>query len=197
MSARFGFVTLVVLVLATSSTAAADVEAGRRKSQPCAACHGADGNSTNPTVPSLAGQRAIYIHWQLVLFRDQRRKDPQMSPFAANLSDADMADLGEYYEAQTPTRPPGVAAEPEKIAEGERLAETHHCGSCHAPQAPGQRYAPRLLGLHYEYLRRQLRGFKAQTRAELDGTMTTAAQPLSEQDIDNLARYLATLSPAP
>ena len=177
--------------------AAADVEAGRRKAEPCAICHGRHGNSTSPTIPSLAGQRAIYLHWQLILYRDQRRKDPQMSPFAANLSDADMADLAEYYAAQTAVRAPAVPNDPKKIGAGERLAETHHCVSCHAPRAVGERYAPRLTGLHYEYLMKQLRGFRAQTRAELDGTMTTAAYPLSEQDIEALAHYLANLPPAP
>jgi len=36
-----------------------------------------------------------------------------------------------------------------------------------------------------------LRGFKAQTRFDMDGQMTSAAQPLSEADIDALAAYLA------
>jgi cytochrome c553 len=41
----------------------------------------------------------------------------------------------------------------------------------------------------------QLRKFKAQTRADLDGNMTSAAQPLSDRDIEILADYLAGLSP--
>ena len=69
------------------------------------ACHGRDGNSTLPAVPSLAGQPVFYTHWQLILFRDQRRKDPQMSPVAASLSDADMADLAAYYAAQPLAEP--------------------------------------------------------------------------------------------
>src|SRR2546427_3980137 len=44
-----------------------------RKAVACAACHGLDGNSTNPTVPSIAGQVGIYLHWQLLLYRDKRR----------------------------------------------------------------------------------------------------------------------------
>jgi cytochrome c553 len=39
----------------------------------------------------------------------------------------------------------------------------------------------------------QLRGFKAQTRFDMDGQMTSAAQPLSDADIDTLANYLAAL----
>ena len=55
---------------------------GRR---PCAACHGPDGNATMPGTPSLAGQPVFFTHWQLIKYRDGRRKDPQMSPLAEKL----------------------------------------------------------------------------------------------------------------
>jgi cytochrome c553 len=42
----------------------------------------------------------------------------------------------------------------------------------------------------------QLRGFKARTASDLDGTMTMAAQPLTAEDVENLAHYLASLDPA-
>ena len=171
---------------------AADVDAGRRQAETtCATCHGAAGHSSNPRVPSLAGQPAFYTHWQLVLFRHRRRADPEMAPFAANLSDEQMADLAAYYAAQRVMPPPPTAHAPEKIAAGRLASERHHCVSCHAPDFNGQQYAPRLNTLSYEYLLRQLRGFKAQTRGELDGSMTMAAQPLTDDDVENLAAYIA------
>ena len=183
---------LACSTLPTPAARAADLEAGRRQAAAaCASCHGLDGNSTDPRFPSLAGQQAVYIHWQLILFRDNRRRSPEMSPFAANLSDAEIANLAVYYAAQAPQPPPAAPHDPDKIAAGQRAFERHHCVSCHAAAFTGQQYAPRLAGLHYEYLLRQLQGFKNQTRAELDGTMTMAAQPLTEQDIESLAYYIA------
>ena len=75
----------LVLVLGVSATApaqAADLEAGRRKSEPCARCHGPDGNATITGTPSLAGQPAWFTHWTLIKFRDGRRprRDPTSSP---------------------------------------------------------------------------------------------------------------------
>ena len=84
------------------AAAQADVEAGRSKAEPCAACHGRDGNATIPGTPSLAGQPAWFTHWALIKFRDGRRKDAAMSPFAQNLADADIAGLSAYYAAQSP-----------------------------------------------------------------------------------------------
>ena len=42
---------------------------------------------------------------------------------------------------------------------------------------------------------RLLRGFKARTAADLDGTMTVAAQPLTPDDIVNLVHFMASLDP--
>jgi cytochrome c553 len=48
-------------------------------------------------------------------------------------------------------------------------------------------------GQQFEYLKTQMRGFKAQTRADLDGNMTSAAQALTDKDIDVLVDYISGL----
>src|SRR5439155_1613839 len=73
-----------------------------RKAQACVACHGPGGNSTDPAMPSLAGQPAQFISLQLFMFREGNRKDPQMSPMAASLSNADMNELAAYFSRQKP-----------------------------------------------------------------------------------------------
>jgi len=186
-----------VLILATAvSSEAADAQAGRRKAEACAACHGEDGNSTVPGMPSLAGQPAFYTHWQLIKFRDGRRRDPQMTPFAINLTDADMADLALYYQGQT-SRPRPAVPDLARAARGRQLAETHHCTSCHRPSLVGQQQVPRLAGQDYDYLLRLLRGFKARTASDLDGTMTIAAQPLGDEDIVDLVHFMVSIGRSP
>jgi cytochrome c553 len=188
-------VVAAVMVTVAAPAQAADLEAGRRKAEPCARCHGADGNATIPGTPSLAGQPAWFTHWALIKFRDGRRKDPLMSPFAANLSDEDMADLAVYY-ASVPPRPRPQAVDPAKAAAGRRLVASYYCTSCHQPDLSGQAQVPRLVGQDLQYLLRMLRAYRARTAADLEGLMTEAAQPLTEEDIENLAHYLAGLSPS-
>ena len=91
----FGFI-LVGLIF-SNIIHAGDPAAGGKKSATCVACHGADGNSTNPLWPNLAGQHAAYLEKQMKDFRDSRRQDPVMAPMAAALSDTDIADLAAYY----------------------------------------------------------------------------------------------------
>ena len=99
---RFALVLLYAVAL-TPAAALADAAAAKEKATTvCAACHGADGNSTNPLWPRLAGQNARYIYLQLKDFKEGRRKDPLMSPMAANLSREDMLDLADYFASQKP-----------------------------------------------------------------------------------------------
>jgi cytochrome c553 len=171
---------------------AADIEAGRRKAQPCAGCHGADGNAIKPGTPSLAGQPTMFTHWQLIKYRDGRRKDPEMSPAAEKLTDADLADLAAFYAAQTPRSRAGTV-DPRKVEDGRKAAVYYQCTSCHRTDLSGYEQVPRLAGQDLDYLRKLLRAFKEKRATDLDGMMTMSAQPISEDDIEILAHFLASL----
>lgn len=174
---------------------AADVDAGRRKAEACAACHGPDGNAVTPGTPSLAAMPAFYTHWQLIMFRDGRRSDPQMTPFVQHLTDADLGDLAAFYAAQAARgRPAEIDAA--KAAVGRMVAQTQHCTSCHGPGLMGQNQIPRLAGQDFDYLLKRLRGYKAKTTSDLDGMMTMVSQALSEEDIDSLVHFMASVTPA-
>lgn len=158
-------------------------------------CHGVGGNAVTPGTPSLAGMPNFYTHWQLIMYRDGRRRDAQMSPVAVNLTDADMADLAAYYAAQTPRARP-VEVDAARAAAGRPLAQSLHCGSCHGPQLMGQNQVARLAGQDFDYLLKRLRGYKAKTTSDLDGMMTMVAQSLSEEDIENLVHFMAGAAPS-
>jgi len=181
----------LALVLPAAARAA-DIEAGRQKAEICAACHGANGVSEEPTLPSLAGQQARYIVIALYQFRAGNRKSEQMGPVTAELSDDDLGDLAAYYASLTPWSP-HHQSDPEKAAAAQRLAAQDHCVQCHGPAFAGQEHIPRIAGQSVGYLRTQLQGFKASTRGDIDGLMTSAAQELSDADIDRLADYIAGL----
>ena len=143
-------------------------------------------------MPSLAGQPTMFTHWQLIKFRDGRRKNDQMTQFVAKLTDEDMADLAAFYAAQTPKQRP-AKLDPQKIEGGKKAAAFYHCTSCHQPDLSGKEQIPRLAGQDLDYLRKLIRGFKEKTASDLDGTMTMAAQPIRDEDIELLANFLASL----
>lgn len=74
-----------------------DPEAGKQKASACMACHGADGNSQNPSFPRLAGQHPDYLLHALKAYKSGDRQNAVMNGQAANLSVEDMEDLAAYY----------------------------------------------------------------------------------------------------
>jgi cytochrome c553 len=182
----------VVALFATTAHAAPDVAQGEKKAAVCVSCHGINGNTSDPAVPSLAAQTPLYIYYQLLQFREGRRNNDLMNPFAAKLSDPDMKDIAAYFAAQK-SAVSNLTTDPEKAARGQAVAASQHCGSCHLPNYAGQNHIPRLAGLPFEYLLAQLRGFKNGKRPDIDGTMASAAQTLSDADMVDLAGFLASL----
>ena len=95
--------TLFIIALSAFSTFAiadGDIVAGKQKSNTCAACHGADGNSQSADFPRLAGQHADYIQSALHQYKSGKRKNAIMAGFAGALSDKDMEDLAAYFSSQ-------------------------------------------------------------------------------------------------
>src|SRR5215467_12513056 len=97
------FFLCIAAMVAVVPTGAQDDAAIREKAAACAACHGPNGNSTNPDYPILAGQTWRYIYIELKDFKEGRRSDPQMSPMAASLSQDEMIELGNFFAAQKQT----------------------------------------------------------------------------------------------
>jgi len=96
-------VALAVLMLAgTLCARAADIEAGRTKSLACQACHGSAGVGTAADIPNLAGQKPHYLETQLNAFRAKERKHELMNAIAAQLSDADIANLAAFWNSLPP-----------------------------------------------------------------------------------------------
>ena len=175
---------LVVALIAVTSLVAHGAESPGAAAKPdsdkaapivkqvCVACHGGDGNSLLPVNPNLAGQHAQYTTKQLANFKSGERKNPIMSAMAANLSPADMANLGAYFATQTPKL---TAARDKELAEaGQKLYRAGNpatglpaCAGCHGPAGSGiPAEFPRLAGQHADYVLAQLKSFRAWERRQ-------------------------------
>lgn len=193
-----GAIVLVLSGLSSFAVPAADIEAGKAKSTACAACHGADGNSSNPIWPSLAGQHSTYTYKQLKDFKEGRRENPTMTGMVAQLGDDDMKNLAAYYESQ---QPKGTAFDGDLIASGENIyrggitdASIAACMGCHSPNGQGNGPAawPSLAGQHPEYIVAQLQAFKQGARANDPGRMMrNVSARMSESEMQSVAAYIA------
>lgn len=192
MKFRILILVLVALNVFSISAHAQNIEAGKKKAEACAACHGVDGNAVATMFPTLAGQNARYLYLQLKDYKEGRRQNPMMSAMAANLAKEDMQDLAAYFASQKQQRST-FKADPERIKAGAAKAEESLCAMCHMGGMSGQNEIPRVAGQHPDYVLMQLKNFKSRERRNDAGNMTSLAQTLSENDMENLAHWISSL----
>ncbi len=189
---RVATLTVLFATLPSAFVRAQDPARGEQLAQACAACHGTNGNSTDPQYPILAGQTMRYSYLQLKDYKEGRRLDPDMTAVAANMSKEDMLSVASYYSEQKLLSIP-FKPDAERAARGKDLADATLCTMCHQGRYQGQNEVPRVAGQHFEYVKKQLRDFKSRARTNDAATMTSVAYTLSDEDVENIAQYLAGL----
>lgn len=201
MYKRNAFLAVATLCVAFIATAAhAD---GKAKAMVCTACHGADGNSSNPIWPNLAAQNPSYTVAQLKAFKAGIRNNASMAPMATGLEESDMREIADFFAAQTLKVKPLSADAAEAAAFGQKLYRGGDaergipaCMACHGPDGGGNPASgyPALSGQHAQYATAQLQNYRDGTRqTDPQEMMRTIAKRLSDADIKNLTSYLSAL----
>lgn len=164
----------------------------------CFICHGADGESSSPVFPRLAGQNAAYVARQLADYRSGKRKSSAMQPMVEDLTADDFKHLGQYF-ATRPTMGHPIA-DPELAqvgsfvyARGNPYSGVAACATCHGKDAHGTDTLPRLAGQHAQYTENQLKQFNSRERTNDNAVMHGIASSLSELERKAVAAYLSGL----
>jgi cytochrome c553 len=162
--------------------------------QLCAACHGEDGNSTNPQIPSIAGQPKLFVENQLILFREELRKSDQMLPVVKGLKDPEIIKLAEHFSKLPAKGMESGAPDPRLMKIGTEKAKELRCGICHLSDFSGQNQIPRLAGQREAYLAAEMRAYRDGKRTGGDTIMAAALYGVSDADVKALAHYLSRSS---
>lgn len=159
----------------------------------CKACHGPDGNSVTAGVPSLAGQPKTFLETQMVLFREELRRSPVMTPLLAGIKDPEIIQLAEHF-SKLPARPVADGPSRKDLAEkGRALGRKHRCNVCHLSTYHGQKQIPRLAGQREDYLLSEMIAYRDGTRSGGDTIMAAALYGVKDDEVRALAHYLARL----
>ena len=181
-------ITALALAFIVSSGHAETIE---ERAAPCLACHGEHGQSATENIPSLGGQQAPYALIQLFMFREKLRSFEPMNEMAKSLTDDDLR-LFSYYIAKLPKpAPPDDTGDPARLARAQALIVQNHCDSCHKPDFSGGDNVPRIADQREDYLAKTMREYKDNTRHGYDGTMAEVLQPVTNEQIADLAYFIA------
>ncbi|MCG8427421.1 MAG: cytochrome c4 [Chromatiales bacterium] len=164
----------------------------------CHLCHGIDGEASSAIYPRLAGQNAKYIAKQLSDFKSGKRKGT-MNDMAADLTDEEMAVLGEYF-ASKPVKAHRVRKKDFAAVgyylyhNGNKYSGVAACKSCHGEKGFGTEQLPRLAGQHKRYIVDQLQAFNGGSRTNDHAIMHSIASKLTELEMNALAQYISGMN---
>ena len=170
----------------------------------CTFCHGDRGEASNPIYPRLAAQNRDYLIKQLKNFRDGKRKSDIMNEQAADLTDAQIEALADWFSRQPPLAHKLSDDEQEqllfKVGEyvfkyGDPYADIPPCMTCHGRQGEGSARLPRLAGQHRQYIIKQLKAFSKRERTNDNAIMHSIVRKLSPLAMQGVALYLSILAP--
>ena len=195
---------LAGLLAFTPAAQAQDAVAGEKKAAMCIGCHGIKGYQASfpevHKVPMISGQGAKYIVASLQAYKKGERKHPTMRGISITLSDADMADLGAYYEKHGASMVKPVADTPAAVpsAEVAALLAKGACASCHGanyskPIDPGY---PKIAGQHADYLSVALRAYATAGNPQVgrsNAIMASQVKQFKPDELKAMAAYIGSL----
>jgi len=195
---------LAAAVFALPAAHAQDAAAGAKKAAMCIGCHGIPGYQSSfpeiAKVPMISGQGAAYLSAALAAYKKGERRHPTMRAIAMSLSDADMADLGAYYQQHGTSLIKPVADTPaaQPSAEVAALLAKGACASCHGanyskPVAPAY---PKLAGQHADYMASALRAYATEGNANIgraNAIMSAQVKQFKPAELKAMAAYLGSL----
>ena len=185
MRKTFAFLALIALASPLHAETVAE------RAVTCFACHGEHGQSTTENIPSLGGQQAPYALIQLFMFREKLRTFEPMNEMAKALTDDDLRAFSDFIATLPKPSPPADAGDPARLQRAQALVQQHHCDSCHNPDFSGRDNVPRLANQREDYLAKTMREYKDNSRHGYDGTMAEVLQPVTPEQIADLAYFLA------
>ena len=158
----------------------------------CAGCHGENGAApTQPEYPVLAGQEFYYLYVQLKDYNSGLRENAVMSPIAATLDKDQMKALAMHFSKQPWPDYEGTVSDEVRQAARSAIG-AGQCVACHLGDFKGNSRVPRLAGQRAEYLDATMVDFKTKARNNAAAKSSLMAS-FGEEDIEHMARYLATV----
>ena len=181
-------IAALAFVLIASSASA---ETLAERAAPCLACHGEKGQSETENTPSLGAQQAPYALIQLFMFREKLRAFEPMNEMTKAFSDDDLRLFSDFIATLPKPAPPADAGDPARLQRAQALAQQYHCNSCHKPDFSGGENVPRIASQREDYLAKTMREYKDNSRHGYDGSMAEVLQPVTAEQIADLAYFLA------
>ena len=167
------------------------LEKGKALAAACVKCHGDEGNSRTPGIPSLAGQQPSYLLTAVQEYHRGERRTAAMEKILRDVSRRDLESVALYFASRTPAQRPAPQRGDPKGGE----PQTAMCGGCHGPNGISRDAAtPTLAGQDPQYL---VKSIKAYRTSRQHRGMQRFVAALSDRDIENISAFYSVQQSRP
>ena len=168
------------------------------KEHKCKKCHGKTGISDENDSPNIAGLSRAYAFKQMFDYKYGRRNDKDMRKRCKKISDQNMSDLAAWFEGHKSEPMMGIKASktvPVLAVKGDMSRQLLACDTCHNKNGTGRGLlVPLIAGQKREHFVDTMMAYKDADRDNDDyGVMRFIAEKLSDEEIDQLAKYYGSV----
>lgn len=156
----------------------------------CAGCHGIDGVSQGPAIPSLAGISDAYFIETMQAYKKGERHSTIMQRIAKGYTDAEIEIMAPYFSTK-PVAKSKQELDSAKVARGAELYDKN-CEKCHSENgALGDDDAGILASQWLPYMQHAMTDYKSGKR-DMPKKMKKKVEQLSDDDLDAILQFFAS-----
>ncbi len=181
-------IALATLGLAAQPALAADPIDNLART--CNNCHGMNGVSVGPTMPSIGGLSEPYLKNMMLQWKSGERYSATMGRLIKGYSDEQIGALAMHF-SKLPWTPVVQKADAKVIAQGK--AATDRCETCHGDTGgkPDDVDTPMLNGQWAQYLELELMKYRDDSVKMPHKKMRNNAKKMDEADVSAVTRFFA------
>lgn len=156
----------------------------------CNACHGLNGVSVGPTMPSIGGLPELYLKNVMLQWKNGDRYSATMGRHFKGYSDAEIAALATYF-SKMPYVPVVQKADAKVVAQGKDASE--RCETCHGVTGsePDDNETPKINGQWAQYMHLEMLKYRNDAVKMPHRKMRGNIKKLEEADVEAVAKFFA------
>lgn len=156
----------------------------------CNNCHGVNGVSVGPNMPSIGGLPEAYLNSIMTEWKSGTRYSATMGRLVKGYSDEEIAALAAYFSKQ-PWVPAKQKTDAKQVKLGKKVTEK--CAGCHGDTGKSpDAETPNLNGQWSGYLQMEAMKYRDDNTAMPNKQMVKAAKKLSDEEIKAVAEFYAS-----
>ena len=156
----------------------------------CNACHGLNGVSVGPTMPSIGGLSEPYLKNIMLQWKSGERYSATMGRHFKGYSDDEIAKLATHF-SKLPWTPIVQKADAKILAKGKEASD--RCETCHGATGsePDDTDTPKINGQWADYMHLEMMKYRTEAVKMPHKKMRNNSKKLEEADVAAVAKYFA------